>query len=105
MQAQRLRRQFRHDMVEMVERVDVVLTPATPEPAPRDLTTTGDPVFQSAWTSSGLPTIAIPTGLSQAGMPLAIQLAGLPFQEGKLLAAASWCEAALGVRLWPPDYS
>jgi aspartyl-tRNA(Asn)/glutamyl-tRNA(Gln) amidotransferase subunit A len=105
LQAQRLRRQFRHDMVEMVERVDVVLTPATPEPAPRDLTTTGDPVFQSAWTSSGLPTIAIPTGLSQAGMPLAIQLAGLPFQEGKLLAAASWCEAALGVRLWPPDYT
>jgi Asp-tRNA(Asn)/Glu-tRNA(Gln) amidotransferase A subunit family amidase len=52
-----------------------------------------------------LPTIVIPSGLSQSGLPLGIQLAGLPFEEGKLLAVASWCEAALSVRLWPPDYT
>jgi aspartyl-tRNA(Asn)/glutamyl-tRNA(Gln) amidotransferase subunit A len=104
LQAQRLRRQFRQDMIDMVKQVDVALTPTIPEPAPKDLTTTGDAVFQSPWTSSGLPTIAIPSGLSQSGLPLGVQLGGLPFEEGKLLAAARWCEEALGVNLWPPDY-
>jgi aspartyl-tRNA(Asn)/glutamyl-tRNA(Gln) amidotransferase subunit A len=104
LQAQRLRRQFRQDMIDLVRRVDVALMPAIPEPAPRDLTTTGDAVFQSPWTSSGLPTIVIPSGLSQSGLPLGVQFAGLPFEEGKLLAAARWCEAVLGVDLWPPDY-
>ena len=103
-QAQRLRRQFRLDMVEMVGRVDVVLTPAISEPAPRDLTTTGDPVFQQAWTSCGLPTITLPSGLSESGLPLGIQLGGLPLEEGKLLGAAQWCERALGINLSPPDF-
>jgi Asp-tRNA(Asn)/Glu-tRNA(Gln) amidotransferase A subunit family amidase len=88
----------------MVKQVDVALTPTIPEPAPKDLTTTGGAVFQSPWTSSGLPTIAIPSGLSQSGLLLGVQLGGLPFEEGKLLAAARWCEEALGVNLWPPDY-
>ena len=41
LKAQRLRRQFRADMSEMVGKVDVVMTPAMPAPAPRDLNTTG----------------------------------------------------------------
>mgnify|MGYP001260269297 CR=1 FL=1 len=104
-QAQRLRRQFRRDMIEMVEQVDVVLTPATPAPAPPSLDTTGDPAFQVPWTSSGLPTIVLPSGLSESELPLAVQLAGLPFEEGKLLAAARWCETVLGTNLSPPDFS
>ncbi len=105
LQAQRLRRQFRQDMVDMVKGVDVVLTPATPAPPPRDRTTTGDPAFQQPWTSSGLPTIVLPSGLSEAGLPLAIQLGALPLEEANLLAIARWCETALGVSLSPPDYS
>ena len=105
LQAQRLRRQFRRDLVEMVKGFDVVLMPATPAPAPRDLSNTGDAVFQVPWTSSGVPTIVLPSGLSESGLPLGIQLAGLPFQEEKLLAAARWCETALGVSLSPPQYS
>ena len=103
-QAQRLRRQFRQDMVEMVGQVDVALTPATSEPAPRDLTTTGDAIFQRPWTSSGLPTIVLPSGLSESGLPLGIQLAGLPLGEGKLLAAAQWCERAMSISLSPPSF-
>ncbi|MCI0904464.1 MAG: amidase, partial [Chloroflexi bacterium] len=105
LQAQRLRRQFRQDMVQMVMQVDVVLTPTTPAPAPRDRNTTGDASFQVPWTTSGLPTVTLPSGLSEDGMPLAVQLGGLPFEEGKLLGAAKWCETALGVRLSPPNYS
>lgn len=105
LQAQRLRREFRRDMVELANQFDVLLTPATPDIAPRDLNTTGDAAFQSPWTSSGLPTITVPTGLSEAGLPLAIQLAASPFEEGKLLAAARWSESVWGAALSPPDFS
>ena len=105
LQAQRLRREFRRDMVELAKQFDVLLTPATPDIAPRDLNTTGDAAFQSPWTSSGLPTITVPTGLSEAGLPMAIQLAASPFEEGKLLAAAKWCESVCGVSLSPPDFN
>ena len=103
MQAQRMRRHFRDEMTAMASRMDALLTPTTTTPAPKDLTTTGDPVFQSPWTSSGLPTVTIPSGLSQSGLPLGVQLEGTPFGEARLLAVAHWCEAVLGVTLTPPD--
>ena len=102
MQSQRMRRHFRQEMAAMTSRVDVLLTPTTPTPAPRDLNTTGDPVFQAPWTSAGLPTITIPSGLSQSGLPLGVQLEGAPFREDRLLAAARWCEDTLGMDLVPP---
>ncbi|MFQ6026977.1 MAG: amidase [Dehalococcoidia bacterium] len=105
LQAQRLRREFRQDLVRMLEGVDVAMMPTTPAPAPRDRNTTGDAAFQSPWTSAGLPTITIPSGLSAEGLPLGVQLAAIPFEEGKLLAAARWCEQALAVELWPPDFT
>ena len=105
LQAMRLRRQLRQDMTQTVGQVDALLTPATPAPAPKDRNTTGDASFQVPWTSSGLPTVTLPSGLSQDGMPMAVQLGGLPFEEGKLLGAAKWCETALGVQLSPPDYT
>ena len=104
-QAQRLRRQFRQDMVDMVNRVDVVMMPATPAPAPEGLESTGDPAFQQPWTSSGLPTIVLPSGVSESGLPLAIQLGAPPLEEGRLFGAAHWCETVLGVELSPPDFS
>ena len=102
MQAQRMRRRFREEMAATASRVDALLTPSTPSPAPRDLNTTGSPLFQSPWTNAGLPTVTIPSGLSQLGLPLGIQLEGTPFGEAKLLAVARWCEATLGVELAPP---
>ena len=105
LQAQRLRRSFRQEMTELAQRVDVLMTPATPAPAPRDLNTTGDAAFQAPWTSAGLPTIVIPSGLSEDGLPLGVQFAAPPFEEGALLSAARWCEAALGVNLRPPNFS
>ena len=104
LQAQRLRRQFRQEMTEMAATVDVVMTPATISPAPKDLNTTGDAAFQVPWTSSGLPSVVVPSGLSESGLPVAVQFGGLPFQEGALLGAAQWCEQALDVDLFPPDY-
>ena len=105
LQAQRLRRQFRQDMIHMVKDVDVVLTPATPAPAPEDLSTTGDPAFQVPWTTAGLPTVVVPSGMSESGLPLAVQFGALPMEEGKLLGAAKWCEDVLGVSLSPPAFN
>ena len=105
MQAQRMRRHFAVEIAEVARGFDALLTPSTPAEAPRDLNTTGDPVFQAPWTSAGLPTITLPSGLSASGLPLGVQLAGQPFREGSLLAVARWCESALGVELWPTDYA
>ena len=100
--AQETRRSFRAEMEGLAARYDVILTPSTPAPAPRGLETTGDPVFQTPWTTCGFPSISIPSGLSESGLPLGIQLAASPMAEERLLAAAAWCESVLNVELRPP---
>jgi aspartyl-tRNA(Asn)/glutamyl-tRNA(Gln) amidotransferase subunit A len=102
LRAQRLRRLFQQDVEQMLRAVDVLLTPATPTPAPRNLNTTGDARFQSPWTYAGVPAIAIPSGLSQDAMPMGIQLIAPARQEEQLLRAARWCERTLDVTLTPP---
>jgi len=105
LKAQRLRRQFRAEMQAMASQVDVVMTPATPAPAPKDLNTTGDAAFQVPWTAAGLPTVVVPTGLSGLGMPMAVQFGGPFAEEGKVLGAAQWCERVTGLNQGPPSYS
>ena len=53
-------------------------------------------------TMAGLPAISLPSGLSDAGLPLAIQLVGAWGQDAALLDVASWCEAELGPMPAPP---
>jgi len=101
-QALCIQRDFRRDMEEVVRDFDAILTPSTSSQAPGDLTTTGDPIFQRPWTTSGFPTISLPSGLSQAGLPLSIQLASAPFAEKRLISVARWCEQVLDFRLAPP---
>ncbi len=102
-QAQRLRRRHRMEMDALARSVDILLTPSAPSPAPPlDEGTTGSPIFQTPWTTSGLPTISLPSALSAEGLPLGIQLEGHLFGEGKLLAAARWCEKVIGLELMPP---
>ncbi|HEY82425.1 MAG TPA: amidase [Dehalococcoidia bacterium] len=89
----------------LLEQVDALLTPGAPGAAPKGLASTGSPVMQAPWTIMGVPAVSLPTGLSQDGLPLAIQLAGPPLAEDRLLAVARWCERALEVRLRPPYVS
>jgi aspartyl-tRNA(Asn)/glutamyl-tRNA(Gln) amidotransferase subunit A len=93
--------QLRRDMLPCFDDVDALLSPATPGPAP-DAATTGDPVFNSPWSYLGFPTVSFPAGRSSDGLPLAIQVAGQPWSEGSLFAAAAWCEDALGIDLGEP---
>lgn len=101
-QAQRHRAAFRREVAALASQFDALLTPSTPAPAPRDLTTTGDASFQAPWTTAGLPSISVPSGLSASGLPFGIQLVAAPFAEAGLLSAAAWCEDVLGVSLEPP---
>lgn len=101
LRAQKIRRQFRREMDEIIQGFDCLLTPATATPAPQGLSSTGDPAFQVPWSFSGLPAIGLPSGLSNEGLPLGIQLVGGAFAEEKLFAVARWCENVLQVSLSP----
>lgn len=78
-------------IVESFAGFDALLCPATTEAAP-DISTTGNPAFNSPWSYCGLPTVSIPVGLSAEGMPLAVQLIGPPNGETHLFNIARWCE-------------
>jgi Asp-tRNA(Asn)/Glu-tRNA(Gln) amidotransferase A subunit family amidase len=83
-------------MISCFDRVQVLLTPATTGPAP-DAGSTGDPAFNSPWSYTGLPTVSLPTGQFSEGLPLSLQLVGLPGEDLALLRSAAWCEQVLGV--------
>ncbi|MGE0797529.1 MAG: amidase [Lautropia sp.] len=50
----------------------------------------------------GTPAISIPIGVGKAGLPMALQIAGRPYDEPTLLRAARGLEQALGLSLTPP---
>jgi aspartyl-tRNA(Asn)/glutamyl-tRNA(Gln) amidotransferase subunit A len=100
--ALQIRRQQCSEMEPLLHRADALLTPTITGPAPQGLSSTGNPVMQAPWTIMGIPSISLPSGLSQNGLPLAIQLAGPPRAEDHLLAVARWCESILKIDLHPP---
>ena len=95
LKAKQVQAAFSRDMGEAMRPFDVVMTPATPTAAPRDLSSTGDPMFQSPFTFGGFPTISLPSGFDGEGMPLGVQLGAPHWEESKLLSVAAWCEGAL----------
>jgi Asp-tRNA(Asn)/Glu-tRNA(Gln) amidotransferase A subunit family amidase len=69
---------------------NAILTPAARGAAPKTLTATGDPVFCSLWTLSGLPSISLPLLEDKEGMPVGVQLVGAPHDDARLLRNANW---------------
>jgi Asp-tRNA(Asn)/Glu-tRNA(Gln) amidotransferase A subunit family amidase len=94
--AQGRRRAFRAEMAAIAARYDALVSPTAAGPAPKGLESTGDPFFCAPWSSAGMPSISLPTGLASDGLPFAVQLTGAPWAEARLLAAAAWCERAIG---------
>jgi Asp-tRNA(Asn)/Glu-tRNA(Gln) amidotransferase A subunit family amidase len=99
--AQAARRQARAEVSAVAARYDALLLPTIGAPAPRGLGSTGDPSFCAPWSFLGMPAITLPTGVA-GGLPLAVQLVGAPWSEARLLAAAAWCERAIGFDAGPP---
>ena len=86
---------FKSEVLAAFEGVDLLLTPATPTPAPSGLESTGNPGFNSPWSYAGLPTTVLPVTCTPHGLPVGIQLVAGPFAESRLLAISAWCETHL----------
>jgi aspartyl-tRNA(Asn)/glutamyl-tRNA(Gln) amidotransferase subunit A len=93
--AQRIRAKFRAEMAVLMADLDAVVTPSTLSPALKGLTSTGDAAFNAPWSLAGFPTVTIPSGLTDDGLPLGLQIVAKPYDESRLLGVAGWCEAAL----------
>jgi aspartyl-tRNA(Asn)/glutamyl-tRNA(Gln) amidotransferase subunit A len=103
--AQRLRRRIRQAMRHALEGVDALLMPTATDVAP-GRETTGDPSLQAPFSLVGFPSMTLPSGIAEPeGLPLAIQLATLPWQEAHLLSVARWCEAQLPKPAAPPAFT
>jgi Asp-tRNA(Asn)/Glu-tRNA(Gln) amidotransferase A subunit family amidase len=74
---------------------DFLLTPPAPGAAPASLASTGDPVFNRAWTLLGVPCVTLPFGSAANGLPLGVQLVGAFDHDMKLVAWAQWAEHRL----------
>src|SRR5216684_1576045 len=61
--------------------------------------------FTQPFDSTGQPALAIPTGLSPAGLPIAMQIIGRPFGEPAVLQVASAYERARGAIARPPEFA
>jgi Asp-tRNA(Asn)/Glu-tRNA(Gln) amidotransferase A subunit family amidase len=81
--------------------VDAILLPTAPAPAPADLETTGPGIFCGPASFTGLPSIALPSGLAPNGLPWSVQLIGPAMGESKLLNAAAWVEGVLAFHEQP----
>ncbi|MGH6873557.1 MAG: Asp-tRNA(Asn)/Glu-tRNA(Gln) amidotransferase subunit GatA [Aestuariivirgaceae bacterium] len=108
--AQKVRTLIKRDFDRAWEKVDVILTPATPSAAfaPGEIT---DPVqmylndiFTVTVNMAGLPGIAVPAGLDSAGLPLALQLIAKPFDEPTLFRAAHVLEDCAGFYARPDKW-
>ncbi len=100
--ARRLRRKIRQEIDASLSGFDAWLLP-TVSIMPPLLSEgwTGDPSFQAYWTLVGTPSITLPVGLSEIGLPIGMQLVGRRGEDDALLALAAWAEGVVG-RIDPP---
>ena len=80
---------------------DVLLMPTIPGVAPKTESLRGlrtlllagrRAPFTGAWNATGQPAVSVPVGLSEEGLPLAVQLIGPPGSESLLLSLAAQLE-------------
>jgi len=100
LKAQRFRTLLRQEMLDVLGRVDALITPTTLMAASRiDAITVeiGGKEFGVAahiaratrpFNMTGLPAISVPCGFTPAGLPIGLQIIGRPFEETLLLRVA-----------------
>jgi Asp-tRNA(Asn)/Glu-tRNA(Gln) amidotransferase A subunit family amidase len=79
----------RAGFVDVLNGLDVLLTPSAPGEAPQGLEATGDPVFNRIWTALGVPCISVPGLAGPSGMPVGVQVVGRLGDDRRALASAS----------------
>ncbi|HQT77087.1 MAG: amidase [Rhodospirillales bacterium 20-64-7] len=80
---------------DVLDGLDVLVTPSAPGEAPHGLDWTGDPAFNFIWTSLHVPCVTVPVGAGPNGLPLGIQIVGRRNDDRAVLAWAEWVRAAL----------
>jgi len=92
--AQQIRRMIQQDFVNVLNDVDVIMGPTTPQPAFKLGEKSSDPVsmymediFTLSLNLAGLPGISVPCGQA-SGLPVGLQIIGNYFAESKLLNIA-----------------
>ena len=103
-QARQVVEAARRQMMELMERVDFLVSPSTPTVAPPGLSWTGDPVFNTPYSVIGFPAITLPAGDSPGGLPSGFQIAGRPWSETQLLRLAVLLEDDGFGRFTPPRF-
>ena len=108
LKAQKVRRLIRDDFDTAFEKVDAILTPATPTAAFEVGREVSDPVtvylndiFTVPANLAGLPGIVVPSGLNGEGLPLGLQVLGRAFDEERLYSVARVIEDAAGFDALP----
>jgi len=109
LQALRLRARLAREFIrEVFAEVDALAAPVIREPAPAladvKAGTTEDVTARMKefsrltrpWNGLGLPALSVPCGLSAAGLPLAFQIVGRPFDEATVLKLGHAYEQAAG---------
>ena len=106
LRAQQARSLLDRQARQLLEKVDLLAGPTEPVTAPKLLarqvqagehtvgTTAALTQYTRPYNITGFPAISIPCGLSGAGLPIALQLAGRPFDELTVLRAAHAYEQA-----------
>lgn len=102
--AQRLRRRVMYHHMEILKKVDVIVTPTTGMTAPvippealkvgeTDLQVTGNLMrFIIAPNLLGLPAVSVPIGYDNQGLPIGLQIIGRPWAEASILRLAAAVE-------------
>ena len=92
LKAQKVRTLLRQDFEKAFEKVDVIITPTTPQTAFTMGENMDDPVsmyladvFTVSANLAGLPGLSLPCGFSKAGMPMGMQVLGRPWDESTVL--------------------
>lgn len=86
--AQQAKIRVRQDLTDLMTRhdLDLWISPSATGPAPEGLDSTGDPIMNLPWTNAGLPTLTLPSGFNENGLPLGLQLTGRWQGDEELLA-------------------
>jgi fatty acid amide hydrolase 2 len=91
---------LRSIILESMEPGSLMLWPVFPTTAPKHGFTwkpNKSPTYTLIFNCLGFPAIAMPIGLSNDGLPLSVQIIGLPHEDETVLAAAAAVEKALGI--------
>ncbi len=82
-------RRYAAGISEIFKQYDAILTPAAPGVAPEGMAT-GNPVFCSLWSLTGLPALSLPLLRGEGGLPLGVQLIGPAGDDARLMRTANW---------------